>query len=449
MANYYLTRLKGYEFFIDTPMNCKNITYHSHRIDTIIMKHALRISSILLLVILTATCARKIDYYLNPGGHRVYTGLENFINGAAKKYKGKKAAVVTNHSGFDFFLRQNIRLLRDKGVVITMIMAPEHGMYGHNNDLDWQVYSYDRNLGLPVYNLYAIDRYSLKMLIKQTDIVIFDIQDMGMRCYTYITNLKDIIDVMEGLSQELIILDRPNPVGFLDIDGSFLEKRYTSRYVSAFPATFLYDMTIGEAARYYREEYKRNVHLRVIKMGRYGRDMLFSETRLPWIPPSPNLPTYESAIVYTAVVLIEGINISIGRGTTKPFEYIGAPWIEPVSFCQAMEGLALENFKFKPVYFKPTFSKYANMRCGGAQIFYTGGNFSPTEISYKLIAAIMKHSPYVQWVHYGYDYDIDSLAGTDKFRLFIQAGKQYKEFRKEIEPGIKAYKKKRKKYLLY
>jgi len=410
----------------------------------------LRISVACIFLILFPGCGASVNYHLNSGGHRVRTGIEKFVNGPVKKYPGKKAALVTNHSGYDFDLRQNVQLLRDKGVAVSFILAPEHGIYGYKNDIDYHPVTFDRNINCYIYNLLGINRNTLRYLVQQTDIVIFDIQDMGMRCYTYITNLKDIMDAMDGLDRELIVLDRPNPVGFLGIDGSFLEKRFTTRYVSAFPAPFLYDMTIGEAARYYRGEFRPKVKLRVIPMGRYSRRMLFNKTRLPWIPPSPNLPTYESSIVYTAIVLMEGINLALGRGTTKPSEYIGARWIEPVSFCKKLEELGLENFRFKPVYFKPTFSKYENMRCGGAQIFYTGGGFSPTEAAYRIIGAIMKHYPqFAQWVQFGPFYDIDGLAGTDRFRVFIQAGRPWEEFKKEIAPGLKAYKKKRRKYTLY
>ena len=409
-----------------------------------------RISALLIVLILTAGCGNTVNYHLNSSGRRVHTGIENFINGQVKKYRGKKAALVTNHSGYDFNLRQNIQLLRESGMVVPIILAPEHGIYGYKNDLDYRPAWYDRSVNCYIYNLLGIHPQTLRYLIQQVDVVIFDIQDMGMRCYTYISNLKEIMDAMDGMDRELIILDRPNPVGFLGVDGSFLEPRYTTRYVSAFPAPFLYDMTIGEAARYYRGERRPKVKLKVIPMSRYSRGLLFNETGLPWIPPSPNLPTYESSIVYTTIVLMEGINLSLGRGTTKPFEYIGAPWIDPVPFCKKLDDLGMKNFRFKPVYFKPTFSKYANMRCGGAQIFYTGGEFSSTEAAYRIIGAVMKQYPYqAQWVRFGPYHDIDALAGTDKFRAYIQAGKSWEAFKKDIAPGLKAYKKKRRKYLLY
>ena len=410
----------------------------------------LQIIAALMTAICAAGCASDINYHLRSEGHRVRTGLENFISSRAAAYKGRKAALVTNHSGYDFDLRQNIELFREKGIAVSMVLAPEHGIYGFQNDIDYQYGWYDWSIKCPVYNLFSANRYVLQYLFRSVDIVIFDIQEMGMRCFTYITNLKDVMDAIDGMDRELIVLDRPNPVGFIGLDGSFLEGRFTTKWVSAFPATFLYNMTVGESARYYRGEFRPGVKLTVVPMRGYSRNMPFHKTGLPWIPPSPNLPTYESAIVYTAVVLMEGINLSLGRGTSKPFEYIGAPWIEPVSFSKKLADLKLKNFRFKPVYFKPTFSKYAGMLCGGVQMFYTGGNFSPSEAAYRIIGAIMKHYPYyAQWVQYGPRYEIDSLAGTDKFRTFIQSGRPWEEFRKEIAAGIKEYNKKRKKYLLY
>jgi uncharacterized protein YbbC (DUF1343 family) len=404
---------------------------------------------LLVLIALSDTgCSPRINYHLN-GGSRVRTGLENFVRWPARRYAGKNAVLVTNQSGFDFNLSQNITLLRTRGIKIETMLAPEHGVYGYMNDIDNRLTWYERSIECRVYNLYRMDRHSLRRLFERADIVIFDIQDMGMRCYTYVTNLKDIMDALDGLDRELVVLDRPNPAGFLGVDGAFLEKRCTTQYVSAFPAPLLYGMTIGEAARYYRREFRPRVKLRVISMSGYRRGMLFSDMNLPWIPPSPNLPTYESAVVYTSVVYLEGTNMSLGRGTTKPFEYIGAPWIDPRALCDMLTALRLKSFMFKPIYFTPSTGKYAGARCGGVQIFYTGGTFSPTETAYRIIGTVMKKYPYqARWVRFGPYYDIDALAGTDRFRVFIREGRPWEEFKKAIAPGIKAFKKKRRKALL-
>jgi uncharacterized protein YbbC (DUF1343 family) len=407
------------------------------------------LSAILVIFTFSTGCVSKINYHFQSSGRIVYTGLENFILGKAAIYRGKKAVLVTNHSGVDFNLRQNLQLLRGSGIKISNALAPEHGIYGYDDDVAYGACRRDNTTGLDIYNLYKIDRRALRDLLKSADIAIFDIQDMGMRCYTYITNLKEIMDAMKGLNIELIVLDRPNPVGFLGVDGAYRESSIASHYISSFPAPFLYGMTIGESALYYRGEFAPGVKLTVIRMTGYREGMRYYETGLPWVPPSPNLPTYESSVVYTAIVLMEGINLSLGRGTAKPFEYIGAPWIEPILFCKMLDALDLENFKFKPVYFKPQYNKYAGKTCGGAQIFYTGGNFSPTETAYRITSSLMKTYSYARWSVFGTSYAIDALAGTDKFRLFIQAGKSFEEYHKETIADITKFEKKRKKYLLY
>jgi uncharacterized protein YbbC (DUF1343 family) len=417
------------------------------------LKRKLSYSFILLLLVFThlslTGCTSGGYYHLNRNSSRVKTGLEIFLEDYAHKYRGTKAILVTNHSGVDFSLRQNIGLLRAKGISPILVLAPEHGLYGYQNQFDENLYINEKKQNLLVYNLHKLSDNSLKLLLESAGLVLFDIQDMGMRCYTYISNLKHIMDTLKGTKTRLLVLDRPNPISFLGVDGPYLNSGFETKFVSAFPSPFIYDMTIGEAANFYRHEYAKDVLLKVIEMDDYDRDMLYNETGLPWVPPSPNLPTYESSIIYTAVVLMEGINISIGRGTAKPFEYIGAPWIEPDSFLQKLRSLGLKNFRFRPTYFKPTFSHYEGEKCGGVQIFYTGGKFSPTEFSYRVIRMLMKEYKTVIWRKYKEWYSIDHLAGTDLFRKSIDKGLAYESFYKLIEKDIERYKKKRKKHLLY
>jgi uncharacterized protein YbbC (DUF1343 family) len=393
-------------------------------------------------------CGRSYNIY-NGSSKKITLGLENFLDNYAHKYKGKKAAVVTNHSGVDFYLQNNINLFRNKQIEIAVIFAPEHGLYGYQSEYDTHSYITDDISNAVIYNLYFLDQKKFRHLIENADFVIFDIQSMGIRCYTYISSLKFVMDSLSGTNKELIILDRPNPLGFLYIDGPFLQKKFYSKDISSFPTTLFHSMTIGEAALYYNGEYLKNVNLKVIPMEGYFYNMLYSDTNLPWIPPSPNLPTYLSSITYSAVVLLEGINISIGRGTTKPFEYIGAPWIEPVSFCKGLTDLNLKNFVFRPVYFEPVFSNYKNKKCGGVQILYTGGKFSPTEVSFKLISYIQKNYEQFRWESHKHKFKIDQLAGTDKFRKAISGNIDFEKYSNEMENEIDSFENIRKKYLIY
>ncbi|MCK5346339.1 MAG: DUF1343 domain-containing protein, partial [Candidatus Heimdallarchaeota archaeon] len=340
-------------------------------------------------------------------------------------------------------------LIRKKGIIIDILIAPEHGIYGYQNEFDKNTYIHVKQLNAIVYNMHKMKGRELLNISKKSDIIIYDIQDMGMRCFTYISNLKRIMDILKGTKRELIVLDRPNPLSYLGTDGPYLDDKFRSAYVSAFPSPFIYNMTIGESALYYKGEFLRDIKLRVIKMENYSRSMFFHETELPWVPPSPNLPTYMSSIVYSAVVLFEGTNISIGRGTPKPFEFIGAPWIDPVVLARDLQKIGFKNFRFRPLYYMPSFSLYKGVRCGGVQIFYTGGKFSPTEFSYKLMQHIFKKYKKAIWKQQKGYYRVDFLAGTDKFRKSITQGKTYKEFLSEIKGAIDTYEKKRKKYLIY
>lgn len=385
----------------------------------------------------------------NSEAARVITGLEVFTGEYAKEYSGKSALLVTNHSGVDFDLNQNITLLRNRGIVIKTVLAPEHGLYGFENDYDENHSFEDKNLGIKVVNMHKLSQGDIQGLTLSHDFVIYDIQDMGMRCYTYISNLKSLIDAMHRTATELVLLDRPNPISFIGTDGAFLDQKYYSRFISAFPAPFIYNMTTAEAALYYTTEFARDINLRIVKMKNYSSGTKYTSTMLPWVPPSPNLPDFNSSVYYTFTVLMEGINISLGRGTTNPFEYIGAPWIEPDAFCAGLKKLGIKNMKFRPVYFMPSFSLYKGKRCGGAQIFFTGEQFSPTEISYKLIAYIFKNYKDAIWSGPAGHLNIDYLSGTDEFRKNIEAGNSFEGFSKAVSPAVIEFEAKRKKYILY
>ncbi len=404
-----------------------------------------------LYILVLLSCSEKTINYNFPGepGKRVTTGLEVFIEEKAEKLRGINAVLVTNHSGTDYALRSSYSLLIDAGINITKIMAPEHGIYGYQNEYDSRIKVPGPSKNCPVYNLHHLNKRSFLRLIKDAHAVIFDIQTLSMRCYTYISNLKFLMDSMAGHPAELFVLDRPDPIGFLGPDGPLLERNHESRFIGEFPGPFMYGMTIGEAALYYSDRYEPRTRLTVIPMRGYSREMLFSETGLPWIPPSPNLPDYSGTIIYTFAVYLEGIEVSIGRGTTKPFEYIGAPYIDPELLAAGLTSMGLKNFKFRPVRFKPVFSHFRGQACGGVQVFYTGGHFSPTETAYSIISCIRKLYPQARWRRSGGVYVIDSLAGSASMRQYIDRGESAPEYSSLTGSGIRRYKRIRKKYLMY
>ncbi len=396
-------------------------------------------------------CAGNEPMYDFPARtyRRVHTGLENFARYETSKYRGKHAALVINHSSVNANFKHIIDIVREGGIIIDFILAPEHGPFGERNDYDKHAYEAFEEKNLIVYHLHHFTHSSLKTLLAVPDIIVFDIQDMGMRCYTYISSLKLVIDAIKGTGKKLIVLDRPNPLGFLGVSGPYLNKNFYSRHVASFPATLFYDMTPGEAARYYRGEFKKNIDLTVVPLSNYSRDMYFHETKLPWVPPSPNLPTYRSAINYTVMVLMEGINISLGRGTSNPFEFFGAPWIDAEILAEQLSALKVKNFRFRPVYFTPTFSAYQGKLCGGVHLYYTGGTFDPLEVSYVLIKYFRENDQHISWRKNSKGYVIDELAGSDSFRKAIDSGLRYEEYRKQIQSEITQFSRKRAHYLLY
>ncbi len=402
-------------------------------------------------VAIAASCShREVQFDIPSRGYRnVSTGMERFLEDQAERFRGRHVAVVTNHSAVDRKFRHITSLLREKGLILDFVLAPEHGLFGYKNSYDNHRFDADENNNLLVYHLHHFEKDTLRFLLQVPDAVIFDIQDLGMRCYTYVSSLKLVMDALEGTGKELIVLDRPNPISFLGVEGPWLDNRFYSKHVASFPSTLFYDMTPGEAARYYRGEYARNVNLRVIPLSGWGRDLYFNETSLPWVPPSPNLPTYKSSVLYTTLVLMEGITISLGRGTSTPFEVIGAPGIDARKFCDGLNGLGLENFRFRPVYFKPTFSAFENQLCGGAHIYYTGGKFSPLEVSYRMMRHLVKGYSEFRWREGKTGFHVDHLAGTDGVRKSIDAGKSWEEYRDTMRSDIEKFRRARKKYLLY
>jgi uncharacterized protein YbbC (DUF1343 family) len=407
-------------------------------------------SLLLIMIFINISCFRPSNYNISSQySARVYTGLEQFIRLKAFRYKGKKAALITNHSGISFNLKQNLQLLKSEGIIIKDLFAPEHGIYGHEEEYSKTKVKPDLAQKINVFNMHNISNSHFSKLLHQSDLVIFDIQDMGMRCYTYISNLKRIMDLLENSELELIVLDRPNPISFLGIDGFDLNPKFKSKHISAFPAPFIYGLTIGEAALYYEGEFLKNINLTVVPMKNYHKDLLFTETSQPWVPPSPNLPSYKSSIIYTGVVLMEGINLSLGRGTANPFEYIGAPWIEPRKFSKALNRLELKGFKFRPIYFTPKYSKYSDKKCGGVQIFYTGEKFSPVEVSYKIIKLLMKIYPQCKWEKHRKSHTIDYLAGSDVFRKYISKRKSFYQLKKDIYKSRKKFYNNMRQYYLY
>ncbi len=292
----------------------------------------------------------------------------------------------------------NFRLsnIRQKGAKyqLTALFGPQHGIRGETQDnmIEWEGYT-EPNLKIPVYSLYSKTRIPTKEMLENVDTIIIDLPDAGTRVYTFIWTMLYILESAKKYGKEVIICDRPNPIGGTEIEGNILDSAFTS-FVGRYSMPMRHGMTIGELALLFNEQMKINSDLKVIRMKGWKREYWFDQTGLPWIMPSPNMPTLDTATVYPGSVIFEGTNVSEGRGTTRPFEIIGAPFICPDILCEKLNkylkrpqktqyniflpinhrsiihnrNYFIDGVFFRPIYFQPTFHKWSNKLCGGIQI---------------------------------------------------------------------------------
>lgn len=293
----------------------------------------------------------------------VKNGVDNI-----EKYKeileGKRIGLITNPTGVDKNLKSTIDILNERFNLVALY-SPEHGVRG-DIQAGVKVDNYiDEKTGIQVWSLYGSSKKISKEMLADIDILIFDIQDVGARFYTYLYTLTYAMEACNEFDKKIIVLDRINPIG-RNIEGNILNGEYSS-FVGKYPLPTRYGLTIGEFANYINIEYKINCDLSIVKVEGWSGEY-YDETDLVWIPPSPNMPTIDTAIAYIGTTVFEGTNVSEGRGTTKPFEVIGAPWMNNIDVISKMKSYNLEGVKVRPIYFTPTFSKYKDELCKGIAI---------------------------------------------------------------------------------
>ncbi|MBI3592592.1 MAG: DUF1343 domain-containing protein, partial [Nitrospirae bacterium] len=304
-----------------------------------------------------------------------------------------------------------------------------HGIRGETQDnmIEWEGFM-DRHTGLPVYSLYGHTRKPDPAMLKDIDVMAIDMQDVGSRYYTFIWTMELCMQACLETGKSVVVLDRPNPIGGIQIEGPLLDTEYVS-FVGQRPVPVRHGMTVGEIANYLRNEFYPSLDLQVIPMQGWNRKMWFDNTGLPWVLPSPNMPILDTAAVYPGMCLLEGTMLSEGRGTTRPFEIFGAPFIEPEILVKRLNEFKLAGIAFRPMFFQPTFQKHANKLCGGAQIHITNREgFKPFKAGVAILKAV--HDLYPEqslWKQPPYEYEtqkmpIDILAGTDRLRKDIEGG---------------------------
>lgn len=370
---------------------------------------------------------------------------------------GARAGLVIHPASVDRRLAHAAHLLaKSKKLRLSALFGPQHGILGQTQDnmVEWEGFR-DPVTGLPVYSLYGRTRKPLPSMLDGIDVLVIDLQDVGSRYYTFIWTLELCMQACAEAGKTVLVLDRPNPIGGSLTEGPVLRPEFTS-FVGLRPLPVRHGMTVGEIGSYLRDAFYPELDFCVIPMRGWKRNAWFDCTGLPWVMPSPNMPTVDTALVYPGMCLLEGTNISEGRGTTRPFEIFGAPFIHSQTIVSELNAFKLPGVVFRPLSFQPTFQKHAGTLCGGAQIHVTDREkFRPFKTGVAVIKAI--HNTYPRdfaWKQPPYEYEkvklpFDILAGTDKLRKGIEAWKDLNELEKWWKAEANAFEKTRGKYLIY
>lgn len=382
----------------------------------------------------------------------VKTGLEVFLEHETALVRHKKVALVTNPAGIDSRLQSSIDLLFARpNIDLVALFGPEHGIRGTEYAGDKIGNSIDPGTGLPVYSLYGKNRKPSADVLKDIDVIIIDLQDIGVRAYTYMYTMAKVLEAAAENNKTVIVLDRPNPLGGERVEGNLVEDGYFS-FVGMYPIPYLHGMTIGELALLFNSEFGINCDLYVVHMEGWKRSMDWMATGLPWVMPSPHLPHPESVYFMAATGTFGELgSLSEGVGYTAPFEIVGAPWIDADKLCSELMALQLPGVAFRPLHFKPFYSKFKGEDCSGVQIYITDvRQIMPYSLGLHILATVQKLYP-----------NHDLFANKSRVSMFekvigsgilvkkIRDGVSVNQLQKEWQPQLQTFMKTRKKYLIY
>ena len=386
---------------------------------------------------------------------RITLGSERLL--ASASLAGQRVGIVCNPASVDHnFVHIADRLAAHRGVRLTAIFGPQHGFHsdvqenmietGHGRDAERQV---------PVYSLYSETREPTAEMLGHLDVLVIDLQDVGTRIYTYIYTMAFCLTAAKRHGVRVVVCDRPNPIGGVDVEGPMLMPGFES-FVGLYPIPMRHGMTMGELARLFNDHFGIGADLDVVTMGGWQRAMYHDTAEAPWVMPSPNMPTLDSATVYPGTVLFEGTNVSEGRGTTRPFELVGAPWVSAERFAEALNRRHAPGVIFRPVVFEPTFHKHARLACGGCQIHVVDrAAFRPVLTGVLLTEAFRTADPDAfAWRDPPYEYEqekmpFDILAGSADTRQQIEAGVPAEEIARSWAVSAAEFERQRAPFLLY
>jgi uncharacterized protein YbbC (DUF1343 family) len=388
----------------------------------------------------------------------VRIGLDTFEKTWPRKLNGARVGLLVHPASVNRRLEHAVDIfMKSKKFILKALFGPQHGIYGETQDnmIEWEGF-HDGHTRLPVFSLYGRTRKPEPIMLEHIDALVIDLQDVGARYYTFIWTMENCMQACTEMNKSIVILDRPNPIGGHKIEGPVLEEAYAS-FVGQRPLPVRHGMTIGEIGNYLWSTFYSSLDFHVIPMQGWKRTFWFDSTCLPWVMPSPNIPTLDTAMAYPGMCLFEGTNISEGRGTTRPFEIFGAPFIEPMLLLRQLKEFNLPGVIFRPLYFQPTFQKHAGHACGGAQLHVTDRErFKPFKTGVAIIKAVHDlYSRHFLWKRPPYEYEtekmpIDILAGTKRLRQDLERGETLDRmeewWQEQSDQFNKGY---RRKYLIY
>jgi uncharacterized protein YbbC (DUF1343 family) len=388
---------------------------------------------------------------------RVITGLENFIDSPPPFIRDKRLGLLCNPASVDRNFNHARELINSKFPGnLAALYSPQHGFFSEKQDNMIESENItDPQLKIPVFSLYGKTRIPTKEMLDPVDILIIDLQDAGTRVYTFIYTMSYCLEAAKKFGKKVVILDRPNPIGGETVEGNSLLPAFTS-FVGRYPIPMRHGLTIGELALLFNNHFTIGCDLCVIPMKGWKRKMFYSATELPWIPPSPNLPTPVSAIVYPGQVILEGTNVSEGRGTTQPFEIFGAPYIDTGKIISYLGGNNFPGAVLRPLVFEPTSNKWAKEPCRGFQIHVTDPHtYKPYLTAIRLLHAVfINHPEEFKWKTPPYEYEfeklpVDLITGNPQIRHAIESKDQIDEIEKLWQPELEKYIHMSSKYYLY
>lgn len=384
-------------------------------------------------------------------------GLEKILDEHLHLLENIRVGLICNQASVNHLFQHSADLFYNNPKInLVALFGPQHGIRGDVQDNMVETsHTVDKLTGLPIYSLYSETRQPTEAMLSGLDALVFDLQDIGCRVYTFIYTMANAMQACAALGKKMFVLDRPNPIGGLAVEGNTLERGHES-FVGQYPIPMRHGLTAGELANLFNREFGINCELEIVTMNGWSREDYYDETDAPWVMPSPNIPTVDTTAVFPATVYFEGTEVSEGRGTTRPFEIVGAPYIDADDYAAALAALKLPGVIFRPINFLPTFQKHANQSCGGVFLHVTKREvFEPVFTGLMMVKTVFDmYSEDFKWKIGEYEYafnrnPFDVIAGTSKMREMFEKRSEPIDVKLFWQTDVIEFNQMREEYLLY